>query len=398
MASGSPWASHWTLDPEVDFLNHGSFGACPRAVLEAQSRWRVRLEREPVRFMARELEGLLDAARAEVAAFVGCDAPDLAFVQNATAGVNTVLRAYPFESGDEILVTDHAYAACRNALDFVAAQRRARVVEAHVPFVGATSGAVVESVLDSITARTRVLLLDHVTSSTGLVFPVERIVPEAERRGVRTLVDGAHAPGQVPVDIRALDPAYYAANCHKWMCAPKGAAFLYVRRDLQDAIRPLVVSHAATSRRTDRSRYLQEFDWTGTGDPTAWLAIPDAIAALDGLLPGGWGAVRAHNRALALEARRILCDALQVEPPAPDDMVGSMAAIPLPDARGAVAASPLGTEPLQAALFERHRIEVPIWSWPAAPKRHVRIAAQLYNERAQYERLAAALITELRAT
>jgi len=398
MASGSRWASHWTLDPEINFLNHGSFGACPRAVLEVQSRWRARLEREPVRFMARELEGLLDTARASLADFVGCDAQDLVFVQNATMGVNSVLRAFPFEPGDELLVTDHAYAACRNALDFVATERGARVVVAHVPFPGVTSDVVVERVLAAITERTRVLLLDHITSPTGLVFPVQRIVPEAERRGVHTLVDGAHAPGQVHVDIRALAPSFYTANCHKWLCAPKGAAFLYVRRDLQAIIRPLIVSHAATSKRTDRSRYLQEFDWTGTGDPTAWLTVPDAITTMGGLLPGGWDAVRAHNRALALEARRILCDALQVAPPAPDDMVGSLAAIPLPDARGAVAASPLDTEPLQAALFEQHRIEVPVWPWPVAPKRHVRIAAQLYNERAQYERLAAALVTELRST
>jgi isopenicillin-N epimerase len=377
----------WALDPDVVFLNHGSFGACPRVVLAAQQRLRDELEREPVRFLSRELEGRLDAARAALAAFVGADPDDLAFVTNATTGVNTVLRSLALSPGDELVTTDHTYNACRNALDLVAARSGARVTLARVPFPGATEDHVVDSVLAAVTPRTRLALLDHVTSPTALVFPIARVVAALGRRGVDTLVDGAHAPGMVPLDLRAIGAAYYSANCHKWLCAPKGAAFLHVRRDRQDGIRPLVVSHGANSPRTDRSRFRLEFDWTGTGDPTAFLVVADALRLLEGALPGGWPALMARNRDLALAAREVIGDALGVAPASPAGMIGSLAAVPLPDAPR----PPVGRDPLQDALFARHGIEVPVMAWPAPPRRLVRVSAQLYNTPAHYERLADAL-------
>lgn len=384
------WRRLWPLDPSVTFLNHGSFGACPWAVLEAQAALRERMEREPVQFLWRDLEGLLDEAREALGAFVGADPDDLAFVPNATAGVNTVLRSVALAPGDELLVTDHAYNACRNALEAVASRTGARVIVAPVPFPLEGPEAVVASVLDRVGPRTRLALLDHVTSPTGLVLPIGRLVEALGARGVDALVDGAHAPGMVPLDLQALGAAYYTGNCHKWMCAPKGAGFLHVRPDRQAEVRPLAISHGANSPRRDRSRFRLEFDWTGTADPTAYLAVPEAIRYMGSLLPGGWPALMAHNRRTALGARERLCAALHVAPPAPDAMVGSLVAVPVPEGFGPSPA-PREPDPLQAALFARFGIEALVFRWPAPPVRILRVSAQLYNMPADYERLADAL-------
>lgn len=377
----------WSLDPQIAFLNHGSFGACPRPVLEAQAHQREQMEREPVRFFLRELEAPLDQARAALADFVGADADDLAFVPNATAGVNTVLRSLALEPGDELLTTDHEYNACRNALEATAARAGARVVVATVPFPLESPDQVVEALLAAAGPRTRLLLVDHVTSQTGLVLPIARIVAALEERGIDTLVDGAHAPGMVPLDLRALGAAYYTGNCHKWICAPKGAALLHVRRDRQQRVRPLSISHGANATREDRSRFRLEFDWTGTFDPTPFLCVPEALRLLGGLLPGGWPALQEHNRRTALAARALLCEALGCAAPSPDEMIGSLASVPLPPGDGAPLRSALSLDPLQDALLERHRVEVPVIPWPAPPRRLLRISAQIYNERTEYERL-----------
>lgn len=382
----------WLLDPQVVFLNHGSFGSCPRPVLDCQRAWRDRLEREPIQFFVRDLEGLLDAARASLARFVGADPANLVFVPNATAGVNTVLRSLRFRRGDELLVTDHEYNACRNALDYVAGRDRARVVVAPVPFPLHHADEVLEAVLAGVTARTRLALLDHVTSQTGLVLPIDRLVRALADRGVETLVDGAHAPGMVPLALETLGAAAYTGNAHKWLCAPKGAAFLYVRPDWQPRVRPLIISHGANSPRKDRSRFLLEFGWTGTGDPSAALSVPKALEVMGGLLPDGWPGLMARNRQLALEARRILCRAIDQPAPAPAEMIGALAALPLPDApETAAPKSPLYLDPLQEALRAGEGIEVPVIPWPAPPRRVLRISAQVYNERSHYERLAAVL-------
>lgn len=384
----------WQLDPDVTFLNHGSFGACPVAVLEAQRELQDRMERQPVRFLSRELEGLLDAARAALGAFLGADPDDLAFVSNTTSGVNTVLRSLAFDPGDEVIVTDHAYNACRNALEYVARRTGARVVVAPVPFPLATADAVTRAIAAAVSPRTRLALVDHVTSPTGLVFPIDAIVRALHERGVDTLVDGAHAPGMVPVDLDALGAAYYTGNGHKWLCAPKGSAFLWVRRDRQAGVHPLTISHGFNSRREDRSAFRIEFDWTGTSDPTPALAIPVALRWMEGRRPGGWPAVMEHNRLLALEARRTLCAALAVSPPSPDEMIGALAAIPLPDGPATMAGR-RSDEDLQRALREQFGIEVPVPAWPAPPRRLVRVSAQLYNDAGQYARLGAALVSLL---
>ena len=383
---------HWLLDPSIAFLNHGSFGSCPRAVLDFQQGIRERLERQPVRFLVRDLEPLWDDARAALAQFVGADSDDLVFVANATTGVNTVLRSLRFKAGDELLVTNHEYNACRNALNFVAEQSGVRVVIAEVPFPLQCEDDFILPVMEKVTSRTRLALLDHVTSQTGLVFPIERLVRELSARGVDALVDGSHAPGMVPLNLREIGATYYTGNCHKWICAPKGAAFLHVRRDRQPDIRPLVISHGANSSRTDRSRFLIEFGWTGTSDPSAMLSVPESLRFMARLLPGGWPEIMRHNHELVLAARKVLCTTLGIHPPCPDQFLGSLAALLIPDATTmAPTKSPLYLDPWQDQLLDVHQIEVPIIPWPAAPHRLLRVSAQLYNSLPQYEKLAGAL-------
>lgn len=388
----------WMLDPAVTFLNHGSFGSCPRPVLEFQQAIRERMERQPVQFFVRDLEGLWDGARAELARFVGAEVDDLVFVPNATSGVNTVLRSLELRAGDELLVTDHEYNACRNALDFVAGRTGARVVVAHVPFPLRDAAEIVAAIRNCATERTRLALVDHVTSQTSLVFPIERIVRELDDRGIDTLVDGAHAPGMVPLHVREIGAAYYTGNCHKWVCAPKGAGFLCVRRDRQPSIRPLSISHGANSPRRDRARFLIEFGWSGTWDASPCLSVPEALRVIGSLLPGGWAALMERNHQFALAGREILCQALKIEAPCPIDLIGSMASVPLPAA--AVEkhpTSPLYSDRLQDTLRVEYGIEVPIIPWPTVTgsasmqPRLLRLSAQLYNSVEQYTKLAEAL-------
>jgi isopenicillin-N epimerase len=382
----------WPLGAEIVFLNHGSFGSCPRPVLEFQRGLQDRLERQPVQFLVRELEPLLDEARGALARFVGAERENLVFVANATSGVNTVLRSLSFEPGDELLVTDHEYNACRNALEFVAGRSRAKVVVARLPFPFESPGQLVEAIACQVTSRTRLALIDHITSQTAVILPIAEIVGQLAGRGVDTLVDGAHGPGMVPLNLEKLGAAYYTGNCHKWLCAPKTAGFLHVRPDKQAAIHPLSISHGLTSRRQDRSRYQIEFGWAGTWDPSPCLSVPEALRFMATLRPGGWPAIMEHNHALALEGRDLLCQTLQIGPPCPAASVGAMAAVPLPAATAEEAAAPpLYIDPWQDWLLERHRIEVPVIPWPAPGQRLLRISAQLYNKKADYELLAEAL-------
>ncbi|BAZ52258.1 isopenicillin-N epimerase [Nostoc sp. NIES-4103] len=376
----------WSLDPTITFLNHGSFGACPKAVLVVQQQLRSQLEHEPIRFFGREWEPLLDDARSKLAAFVGADIQELVFVPNATTGVNSVLRSVTFSADDEILTTNHEYNACRNALDFIASRTGARVVVATIPFPIDSPQQVVKAVIEQVSPKTRLALIDHVTSQTGLIFPLQQLVKELQQRGVDTLVDGAHAPGMISLNLQEIGATYYTGNCHKWLCAPKGAAFLYVRREKQSEIRPLTISHGANSPRTDKTRFQLEFDWTGTDDPTPYMCIPSAIAFLGSLLPGGWTELRQRNHQLVLEARKLLCEALEVLPPCPEEMIGTMAVVPMP-----TTLENRDFMSLHDELFDRFNIQVQVVPWTESPRLLVRISAQIYNTREQYEYLANAL-------
>jgi len=385
----------WRLDPAVTFLNHGSFGACPEPVLASQHAWRDRMEAEPVRFMDRVLPDALADARARVAAFLAAEPAGLAFVSNTTTGVSTVLRSLQFEPGDEILTTDHEYNATLNALQAMVDRDGVRVVVARIPIPIADAAEALEAIVGAVTRRTRLALISHITSPTALVLPIEEIVRALDARGVDTLVDAAHAPGMVPVDLDSLGAAYWTGNGHKWLCGPKGSAVLWARADRRERIHPLVVSHGANEPLEGRARYRLEFDWTGTADPTAALALADAIDWMATLDPGGWPAVMAANQALAITGRDVLAAALGVAPLAPDAMTGSMAALVLPGPTDDASA-----QVLQRALYDSDGIQVPIIVWPvraarspgdARAMRLVRISAQRYNELADYERLAALL-------
>jgi isopenicillin-N epimerase len=332
--------SPWLLEQRVSYLNHGSFGACPEPVLEAQRVWREQMEAEPVRFLGRDLEARLDEVRLEVAMFLNADPEGIAFVANATAGVSTVLASLRFRPGDELLAGDHEYNATLNAMQAAAERDGARLVIARVPFPIQDPSQVAEAYLEAVTPRTRVALVSQVTSPTALVVPVAALVRELDRRGVDAIVDGAHAPGMVPVDLAALGAAYWTGNGHKWLCAPKGVGMLHVRADLRERIRPLVISHGANAERRDRSAFRLAFDWTGTDDPSAILALPAAIRYVGGLHPEGWAGLMAANAALARRGRDAICGALGIPQPAPDAMLGSMASIaarprPDPGRRGA---------------------------------------------------------------
>jgi isopenicillin-N epimerase len=395
----------WTLDPTVTYLNHGSFGACPAEVLAVQREWQDRLEREPVAFLDGELEGHLDRARDALGAFLGADPAGLAFVSNATAASNAVLRSLRFEAGDELLTTDHEYNATLNTMRDAAGRDGARVVLAALPFPTTGADEIVDAVLATVTPRTRLAVISHVTSPTALVLPIERLVRELDARGIDTLVDGAHAPGMVPLALDALGAAYYTGNGHKWLCGPKGSGFLWVRADRRERIHPSIVSHGANATRTDRPRFRLEFDWVGTGDPTPALTLPAALDWMARLEPGGWPAVMAANRAMALEARDRLVAAFGGAIPAPDHLIGSMAAVPLPGPRGPRTDEEAAR--LHQSLFDEDRIEVPIVPWPVpgarptptgAPRTAlVRVSAQRYTESGDIDRLVDALGRRLTA-
>ena len=384
---------YWSLDPEVTFLNHGSFGACPKDVMAHQSALRMRMERQPVQFFLRDLIDLQDKARHSISQFVGAKVENLAFVRNATEGVNGILRSLVLKPGDEVVVTNHGYPACRNIVDFVCERWDAKVVVADVPFVGATSALIRSTILDKISSRTRLVLLDHITSPTGLVLPIEQLVPEIKNQGILTLVDGAHGPGMIDLNLSALKPDWYVGNFHKWVCAPKGAAFIYASQEAQANVHPASISHGygISNEAIGRSAFHLEYDWTGTQDVTPWLCVPMAIRFMENLMQGGWTEIRARNRKLALAGRRLLADSLGIDVPTDDDLIGHLAALPLPPADIDDVPSPLYGTRLQQRLLDEYRIEVPLVPWPSHPQRLVRISAALYNDLDDYRALAQAL-------
>ncbi len=386
--------SLWHLDPTIAFLNHGSFGACPIAVLEYQQSLRLELERQPLQFLAREIDDRLDAARSSLAQFLQADPANLVFVPNATTGINAVLRSLRFQPGDAVLTTNQEYNACRNVLDFVAERSGLEIILADIPYPITDPQVVIDAVMNAVTPKTKLVLLDHVVSQTGYVLPIGPIAQKLNQQGIDTLIDGAHAPGMLPLDLANLGATYYSGNLHKWVSAPKGAAFLYVQADRQAQIQPTTISHGRNDPRTSRSRFHLEFDWTGTWDPTAYLSVPKAIDFMGSLLPGGWSELMAHNRNQVLNAREMLSQTLDLNLPCPDSMVGSMATLPLPAAR----LSHLSHGDLNRQLWAQFQVEVPIMPFPDTSGYLIRISAQIYNQPEEFDRARIALNHFLHST
>jgi isopenicillin-N epimerase len=367
----------WPLEPTVAHLNHGSFGAVPTPVLEEQQSWRTRMESNPVRFFVREMPTALAAARGEVAAFLGAAEGSLAFVPNATTGASTVLAGFPLEGGDAVLVTDHSYGAVRIAAHRFAADRGARVDTVHVPLT-ASDGEAVDAVLGAVHDRTRLVVLDHVTSPTARRLPLTELVPAVQERGAAVLVDGAHSPGMLSVDLEAMGADFFVGNLHKWCCAARGTAVLHASARWRGSLRPLVASWG------EADGFPLAFDDTGTDDPTPWLSAPLALRVLERL---GWDRLRRHNVELAVVGQQAVAAAIGV--PAgdlPRDPAVPMQLVPLPEG---LVTSREQAAALQDRIGEESAVEVAITFFDG--RGFVRVCANAYNAPADYQRLAAEL-------
>ena len=367
----------WRLDPAIAYLNHGGFGVTPQTVLEEQERWRQRIERNPSHFLTYEVEEALRAAAMPLAQALGVAAEDLVFIENATTGLNAVLRSLDLEPGDEILITSLSYPAIRKAAYYAASRSGARVIEAEIALPVAHDAAILHAVAARLSIRTRLALFDHIASHSALVLPVAALARLAQEAGAKVMIDGAHAPGQIPLDIAALGAEWYVGNLHKWYFAPRSCGFLWASGWVQAETRPLAISHGYGAG------FRAEFEWTGTRDVTPALAVP---AALDFHRELGGAALMARDRALAREAAEMLAARWRTEPTGPLDSFAAMATVRLPLAGPA---SDARARALMRALGEKHRIFAAVVALGEAL--WVRIAAQAYNERGEYERLAAAI-------
>jgi isopenicillin-N epimerase len=383
MASdGSDLRNLFLLRPDVIYFNHGSSGACPRPVFEAYQSWQLELERQPVDF-GRRLGALMREARQALGSYVGADADDVVYVTNATMGINIVARSLPLAPGDEVLSTDHEYGSMERTWQFVCAKCGARYVRQPVPVPVESAEQVIEAIWSGVTRRTRVLFISHITSPTALIFPLPELVCRAHEAGIITVVDGAHAPGQVPLDLASLGVDFYTGNCHKWMMAPKGSAFLYARREMQSLLEPLVVSWGWGNEKPWVSRFVDEQQNQGTRDMSAYLAVPAAICFME---EHDWPTVRRACHELVRYARYAIADLTGLAPICPDELAwfAQMASLPLP---------PCDVQALYRKLHEEYAIEMPIFAWSG--RLFMRLSVQGYNTRADIETLVEALAASL---
>ncbi len=373
-------------------LNNGSYGLTPEAVSKAQREMQRRLEADPVRFFKSDLEFYCDDTREALARFVRVRGEDLALVSNGTFAVATVLNNLDLSPGDEILVTDHEYAATMNELSKVCRATGAVVTIAKIPFPDVSPQAAIESVVSAMTDRTKLVMVSHIASASALVLPVKEIVAVANERGIESFLDGAHTPGQIELDLGDLDPTYYAASCHKWLATPKGTGFLYTSPAKQAGFKPMVLSCREHEHRDDRKAYLCDFDYVGTNDYTGNLVVPVAIEHMGAQLPGGWDELRQRNHDLVVYGAKLICEAIGIEQVVPESMIGSMVGIPLP---GVCEPGSLMGEGLWDRLYLKHGIQVPVWDIPGVHGRVMRVSGQLFNTVEDFETLASALVQEL---
>jgi isopenicillin-N epimerase len=370
---------HFLLRPDLVYLNHGAFGACPRAVFEAYQKWQLDLERQPTEFLGRRFAGLMSEARAVLADYVGAQPNDLVYITNVTVGLNTVARSLQLAPGDEVLGTDHEYGALDRTWRFVCQKRGARYVRQPVGLPLTDAEQTVETVWAGVSSRTRVLFMSHITSPTGIIFPVAELVRRARELGILTIIDGAHAPGQIPLDLDALGTDVYLGNAHKWMLSPKGAAFLHARREVQPVLEPLVVSWGWEAERPGPSRFVDHHEWQGTRDIAPFLAVPAAIRFM---AQHNWPQVRRRCHELVRSARQAVTELTGLEPITSDgpEWFAQMASLPLPRCDAKL---------LQQQLLDEYGIEIPIITWSG--RQFARISVQGYNTQADVDALVAAL-------
>ena len=360
---------YFHLDPTIHFLNHGSYGATPKPVFEAYQNWQLRLEKQPVLFLSRELAGLLKESRQALGDYLNASADDLVYVPNATHGVNIAARSLDLKPGDEILTTDHEYGACDYTWEYICAKTGTKYIHQSIPLPAHAEDEIVEQFWKGVTPQTKAVYLSHITSSTALRLPVEKICQRARDAGILSIIDGAHSPGQIPVDLQLLGADILFGNCHKWMLAPKGVAFLYVRCEIQDLINPLIVSWGTnpTPDIATGSRFVDILQWTGTKDPAAALTVPAAIQVMQ---DHDWEGVRYQCHQLLHQAIERICDLTKLPPlyPLDSDFYSQMGIAPLPK-------SDLVT--LKTRLYDEYHVEVPLSQWQ--DRQFIRISIQGYN-------------------
>lgn len=369
------------IDPQVVFLNHGSFGATPKPVMETYHAWQMRLENQPVLFLGRKINDLLLEAREKLGIYLNANSDELVFVPNATHGANIIARSLRLTAGDEVLATQHEYGACDYAWEFVCLKSGSTYIRQPIPLPVQTEEEMIEQFWKGVTPRTKAIYLSHITSPTALRLPVRQICHRARENGILTVVDAAHSPGQIPVDLQSLNADVVIGNCHKWMMAPKGAGFLYVRRDVQSIVEPLIVSwgyHASDDIATG-SQFIDYLQWTGTHDPAAYLSVPAAIQFME---ENAWDSVRQKCHELLTNALEQLSKLVGMEPlyPLNSDFYAQMGIAPLPISDLVL---------LKKRLYEDYKVEVPLIQWQ--DRQFVRISVQGYNSQVDIDVLVTAI-------
>jgi len=366
----------YLLDPDITFLNHGSFGACPKPVFDAYQNWQRKLENQPVQFMVIDVYEHLALARNKLGAFIGCDGDDLFFIPNATTAVNTIIRSLDLGPGDEVLSTNHEYGSLR---EWVAKEKGFHFIQHEFPLPLKTHEDFIEDFWESVTANTRIIFVSHITSSTGLIFPAEEICSRARKDGILTIIDGAHVPGQLALDITAMDPDVYTGACHKWLSAPKGSTFLYVKNDLQSIIKPLIISWGEAGDDPGPSQFLKDNQYQGTRDPSAFLAVP---AAIDFQKEHNWNTVKKSCRELNRRTRDRAYKIIHTDPICPntEEWLGQMASVEV-DVNNEQA--------LKDTLLETYKIEIPVFTWQE--KTLLRFSFNAYNDEHDADVLIGAL-------
>lgn len=391
--SYSALSKHWGLNESIVYLNHGSFGATPSAVLQKQQQLQLEMEAEAIEFFIDKMPDLLSNSKKALADFVGTSPNNIVFVQNTTTGVNTILNSLPAKEGDEWLTTNHGYGACVHALKHYAHKNKCKVNVATIHYPVLDEKNILEAIENSITPKTTVALIDYITSASAIIFPIKKIINLLQSKGIKVIVDAAHAPGMIDFNIDVLQPDFFVANCHKWICSPKGSALLYVAPQHQADVNPLVISHYNDMAEGTAAHWSNQFMWDATHDYSAYIGVKDAIDYMPTLVNGGWDAIKKHNHELVWKAANNIANALGVQLPAPQEMIGSICNIPMPNGQ-APSKKFHSNVALKDVLFKKYKIEVPIFMFPIAPTQWLRISAQLYNTKEQYEYLLECLEEE----